>query len=99
MKEITLKMNGRNPKKVDYQGASYLGRTDERTDGRTDGHTILFLPFPKTKPLVPRGKKKIAHIEREDVKKTHFTFFSGKELSLNSTTKTFSKGVCFFFSW
>ena len=39
MNEITLKMNGRNPKKADYQGASYHGRMDGRTDGRTDGWT------------------------------------------------------------
>ena len=57
MNEITLKMNGRNPKKADYQGASYHGRTDRRTDGRTNERTsYFFLPFPKTKPLVPRGK-------------------------------------------
>ena len=41
------------------------GRTDERTNGRTDERTNertnertdipFFLPFPKTKPLVPRG--------------------------------------------
>ena len=63
MNEITLKMNGRNPKKADYQGASYHGRTDGQTNGRTDGRTngrtneqtYFFLPFPKTKPLVPRG--------------------------------------------
>ena len=31
--------------------------TDGRTDGRTNERTniIFFLPFPKTKPLVPRG--------------------------------------------
>ena len=60
MKEITLKMNGRNPKKADYQGASYHGRTDGQTNGRTNGRTneqtyFFFLPFPKAKPLVPRG--------------------------------------------
>ena len=41
IKETTLKMNWRNPKKADYQCASYLRRTDVRTDGRTEGHTIF----------------------------------------------------------
>ena len=49
MNEITLKMNGRNPKKADYQDASYHGRTDRRTDGRngrTNAQTYFFLAFP-----------------------------------------------------
>ena len=50
MNEITLKMNGRNPKRP-ITGAPVI------KDGRTNGLTniIFFLPFPKTKPLVPRG--------------------------------------------
>ena len=42
------------------------GRTDRRTDGRTNGRTNertdipFFLPFPKTKPLVPRGNNLLA---------------------------------------
>ena len=54
MNEITLKMNGRNPKRP-ITGAPVI--TDGRTDGRTNELTniIFFLPFPKTKPLVPRG--------------------------------------------
>ena len=39
MKEITFKMNGRNPKKADYHCASYHGRTDGQTNGGTDGRT------------------------------------------------------------
>ena len=31
------------------------GQTNGRTDGRTNEQTYFFLPFPKTKPLVPRG--------------------------------------------
>ena len=46
MKEITLKMNGRNQKKADYQGASYNGRTDGRTDERTNERTDIFFAFP-----------------------------------------------------
>ena len=50
MNEITLKMNGRNPKKADYQGASYHGRTDRRTDGRTNERTsYFFFAFPYNK--------------------------------------------------
>ena len=52
MKEMTLKMNGRNPKK-----GRLPWRQLSRTDGRTDGHTNFFLPF-KTKPFVPFEKKK-----------------------------------------
>ena len=32
--------------------------TDGGTNGRTNGHPFFFLPFPKTKPLVPSGNKR-----------------------------------------
>ena len=33
--------------------------TDGGTNGRTNGHPFFFLPFPKTKPLVPSGNDDI----------------------------------------
>ena len=54
-----MKKGGFSMRQLSRTDGQTNGRTDGRTDGRTNGRTneqtYFFLPFPKTKPLVPRG--------------------------------------------
>ena len=52
-KRNPYKRDRRNQKKARSRGASYPERSEERTNKQT----FFFQPYPKTKPLVPRGNR------------------------------------------
>ena len=50
-----MKKGGFSMRQLSRTDGQTNGWTDGRTDGRTNEQTYFFLPFPKTKPLVPRS--------------------------------------------
>ena len=52
-----FEMFSQKSKKGRFLSRQLAGRTNERTDERTNERTFSKLLYPKTKPLVPRGKK------------------------------------------